>query len=105
MIKKIKSFVSKIGRRGKALICGAVALASSCAMAAVASAEDATSGAASVDTTSMLTEAGNQLSSQFNSLVSAVIPVVLGILGSGLVIFGIMALIRLAKKVFGKVAG
>lgn len=100
MLKKVKKFFGKC----KALAVSAVAAVSACAMAAVAFAAD-TSGAASVDTTSMLQEAGGQLTTQFNSLVAAVIPVILGILGSGLVIFGIMALIRLAKKVFGKVAG
>ncbi len=104
MIKKIKSFVSKIGRKGKALICCAVATVSTCAMAVAASAAD-TSGTTSVDTTSMMTEAGNQLTAQFSSMVSTIIPVILGILGSGLVIFGIFALIKLAKKIFGKVAG
>lgn len=54
---------------------------------------------------SLMTSAGDQLTGQFGTLVKTVIPVVLGILGSGLVIFGIFALIKFAKKIFGKVAG
>ena len=53
----------------------------------------------------MLTNAGNTLTTSFNDLITTMIPVVMGILGSGLVIFGIMALVKLAKKIFGKVAG
>ena len=104
MIKKIKSFGSKIVRKGKAIISAAVASVCVCAMASVASAAD-TSGTTSLDTTSMMKEAGDQLTAQFSSMVSTIIPVILGILASGLVIFGIFALIKLAKKIFGKVAG
>lgn len=99
MLEKLR----KICRKGKALIIGAISTVSACAMAAVASAEEVTS--TPIDTTSMMKEAGDQLTAQFSSMVSTIIPVILGILGSGLVIFGIFALIRLAKKIFGKVAG
>lgn len=100
MLKKVKKVIGKCKR----LLAVAVAAVGSCAIAAVASAAD-TSGATSVDTTSMMKEAGDQLTSQFNSMVTTIIPVILGILGSGLVIFGIFALIKFAKKIFGKVAG
>lgn len=100
MLKKIKKVFGKC----KAFVVGAIATVSACSMAAVASAAD-TSGATSVDTTSLMKEAGDQLTAQFSSMVSTIIPVILGILGSGLVVFGIFALIKLAKKIFGKVAG
>lgn len=100
MLKKVKKVFGKC----KAFVVGALATVSACAMAVVASAAD-TSGATSVGTTSMLKEAGDQLTAQFSSMVSTIIPVILGILGSGLVIFGIFALIKFAKKIFGKVAG
>lgn len=54
---------------------------------------------------SMLTTAGDEITSQFSSLVNTIIPVVIGILGTALVIFGIFALVKFAKKIFGKVAG
>lgn len=101
MLKKLKKVFGKC----KALTVGALAAVSTAAMAAVASAEEVTSGTTSVDTTSLMQEAGNQLTSTFSSMVSTMIPVILGILGSGIVIFGIFALIKFAKKVFGKVAG
>lgn len=107
MFEKIKSFVSKAGKKGKAMLTAAVVSVSACAMSLAASAasngEDVTTSAP--DTASMLQNAGEQLTSQFSSMVTTIIPVILGILGSGLVIFGIFALIRLAKKIFGKVAG
>lgn len=97
-VEKIKAFA----KRGKAVICAAVAAASSAVVAVCASAETAEAGN---NMETMMQSAGDQLTSQFGSLVSTLIPVILGILGSGLVIFGIIALIKLAKKVFGKVAG
>lgn len=100
MLKKVKKVFGKCKR----LLAVAVAAVSSCAIAAVASAAD-TSVSSTVDTTSMMKEAGDQLTAQFSSMVSTIIPVILGILGSGLVIFGIFALIKFAKKIFGKVAG
>jgi len=45
------------------------------------------------------------MTAQFGTLVSTLIPVIIGILTAGLVIFGIMQLIKLAKKTFSKVAG
>ena len=97
--------VRKIGKRAKLAISTAVASAMSvAAMACVASAAE-TGEAGTADMNTVLAEAGTQLTSSFNSLVSTMIPVILGILGSGLVIFGLFALIKLAKKVFSKVAG
>lgn len=94
--------LAKIFGKCKALIVSAAVSASLFAMGAVASAADATS---SVDTTSIMKEAGDQLTAQFSSMVSTIVPVILGILASGLVIYAIFALIKLAKKIFGKVAG
>lgn len=105
MLEKSKSFFVKIGKKGKAMLCTAIAAVSMLAMTAAASAAETPETAAAPDTTSMMKEAGEQLTSQFSGMVSTIIPVILGILGSGLVIFGIFALIKLAKKIFGKVAG
>lgn len=102
MIEKLR----KIVRKGKVVLIGVIAAVSSCAMAVVASASEVPDASASgTDMENMMAEAGAQLTSQFSSLVTTIIPVILGILGSGLVIFGIFALIRFAKKIFGKVAG
>lgn len=97
-VEKIKA----IAKRCKAVICMAATAVCTAAVAVCASAETAEAGN---NMEAMMKSAGDQLTDQFSSLVTTIIPVVLGILGSGLVIFGIIALIKLAKKVFGKVAG
>lgn len=100
MLKKIKKVFGKC----KAFVVGAIATVSACAMAAVASAEEATS-ASGLDMEALLTDAGNSLQGSLTGLVKTMIPVIMGVLGAGLVIFGIFAMIKLIKKVFGKVAG
>lgn len=102
MLKKIKSFATKGWNKAKAMFVSAIVAVSAGAMTVAASAADATSSA---DTTSIMKEAGDQLTAQFSSMVSTIVPVILGILASGLVIYAIFALIKLAKKIFGKVAG
>lgn len=92
----------KLGKKGKLAVCTAFAAMSTAALSVCASAAETGDTATDMDT--VLASAGTQLTSSFNSLVSTMIPVILGILGSGLVIFGLFALIKLAKKVFGKVA-
>lgn len=110
MLEKVKSIASKVTTKGKMVMASTVAAI--CAVAplgVIANAEEPTTSEVVSDAAptmeAMLSDAGSQLTSQFSSLVSTIIPVVLGILGSGLVIFGIFALIRFAKKIFAKVAG
>lgn len=98
---KILEKLRKVGKKGKAMLSAAMATMAMAAMSVCAFAAEE-SGATDMNT--VLTDAGTQLTSSFNSLVSTMIPVILGILGSGLVIFGLFALIKLAKKVFGRVA-
>ncbi len=100
MFEKVK----KIGKRCKAVVMAAAvavvgAVSSVCASAATV---EASSG---IDMGKTLADAGTQMTAQFGTLVSTLIPVIIGILTAGLVIFGIMQLIKLAKKTFGKVAG
>lgn len=92
----------KIGKKGKFAICTAMATVGAAAMTVCASAVE--TEVSPVDTNTVLADAGTQISNSFNSLVSTMIPVILGILGSGLVIYGIFALVKFAKKIFGKVA-
>lgn len=107
MFEKVKAFFGRFGKRSKAVIASAMACLSTCAMAAIASADEVAESAVETGSTmeSMLADAGSQLTDSFASLVTTMIPVIIGILGSGLVIFGIFALVRLAKKIFSKVAG
>lgn len=108
MFEKVKAFFGKFGKRSRAVIASAMACLSACAMAAIASADETASevvSEAGSSMESMLSDAGSQLTDSFGSLVTTMIPVIIGILGSGLVIFGIFTLVKLAKKIFGKVAG
>lgn len=99
---KVFEKIKKIGKRCKVVIATAAAavvgvVSSVCASAAT------TEASGNMD--SMMKSAGDQLTGQFTSLVGTIVPVIIGILGVGLVIFGIIKLVGLAKKVFGKVAG
>ena len=100
MFEKVK----KNGKRCKAVVMAAAvavvgAVSSVCASAATVEAS------AGIDMGKTLADAGTQMTAQFGTLVSTLIPVIIGILTAGLVIFGIMQLIKLAKKTFSKVAG
>lgn len=99
---KVFEKIKKIGKRCKFIVSTAAAavvgvVSSVCASAATTE--------ASGNMESMMNSAGDQLTGQFSSLVGTIVPVIIGILGVGLVIFGIIKLVGLAKKVFGKVAG
>ena len=99
---KVFEKLKKIGKRCKVVVATAAAavvgvVSSVCASAATTE--------ASGNMESMMKSAGDQLTGQFTSLVGTIVPVIIGILGVGLVIFGIIKLVGLAKKVFGKVAG
>ena len=99
---KVFEKIKKIGKRCKFIVSTAAAavvgvVSSVCASAATTE--------ASGNMERMMKSAGDQLTGQFSSLVGTIVPVIIGILGVGLVIFGIIKLVGLAKKVFGKVAG
>lgn len=83
----------KLGKKGKAMLFTAIATVTTCAIPCVASA-DAT-----------MDDAVSTVQTKFSDLITTLVPVIVSILGSGLVIFGIFALVKLAKKIFGKVAG
>ncbi len=100
----MKNKFKSILKRGKALIAAAAIAVTSAMTAAVACAEEAvTEGGSQMST--VLADAGEQITTSFNDLVATIVPVIIGILGSGLIIFGITKLVALAKKIFGKVAG
>lgn len=106
MSEKLKVAVEKlkaIPTRVKAVVAAAPAAVATAITTVEASAETVEANNNNME--SLMNSAGEQLTGQFGTLVSTIIPVVLGILGSGLVIFGIFALIKFAKKIFGKVAG
>ena len=107
-MKKFLSKVKSLAKRSKVAVVAAVAAVSSAVVSVCASA--ATTEASGTDMKSMLAEAGNQLQKSFSDLVMTLIPVVLG--GDSVdfrleadVIFGVFALVKLGKRIFGKVAG
>lgn len=100
MFEKVK----KIGKRCKAVVMAA-AVAVVGVVSSVCASATTVEASAGIDMGKTLADAGTQMTAQFGTLVSTLIPVIIGILTAGLVIFGIMQLIKLAKKTFGKVAG
>ena len=100
---KVIDKIKKIGKRCKAaVIAGAVAVSGALVSVCASAASTEASG---VDMANVLGDAGTQMTAQFGTLVSTLVPVIIGILTAGLVIFGIKQQIKLAKKTFGKVAG
>lgn len=99
-VEKLK----KLGKKTKAALCMAMATVGTAAITVCANAAETTEETAPT-MKSMLSDAGTTLTTSFNDLIQTLIPVVMGIVGSGLVLFGIIALVKFAKKVFGKVAG
>lgn len=105
-MKKFLSKVKSIANRSKVAVVAAVAAVSSAVVSVCASAAtNEASGASGNDMSTLLSSAGEQLQKSFSDLVMTLIPVVMGILGSALVIFGIMALVKFGKKIFRNVAG
>ena len=60
---------------------------------------------AAVAVVGAVSDAGTSIQNQFGVLVTTLIPVMVGILVTGLAIYGIFTLIKVAKKIFSKVAG
>lgn len=102
-MKKFLSNVKSLAKRCKVGVVAAAVAVSSALVSVCASA--ATTEASGSDMTTLLSNAGEQLQKSFSDLVMTLIPVILGIMGTALVIFGIFALIKLGKRIFGKVAG
>lgn len=108
MLKKAKAFFVKIGKKGKAMLFTTIAAVSMLAMTVAASAAEVAEtgdGTSTIDISTLLSGAGDKLMESFNSLIQTMIPVLLGIAGGGLVVFALIALFGLAKKIFGKVTG
>ncbi len=101
----MKNKIKAILKRGKLLAVSAAIAVTSALTAVCACAEEAVTEGAATEQTDLLKTAGDTLISTFEGLIATMIPVIMGILASGIVVFGIIALIKLAKKIFGKVAG
>ena len=97
-MNKVKAFLKRVAAKGKLLVVGAAVACSAAIGTVVASAESG------VSSSSSLSQYSDQITNQFTKLAGDVVPIILGVLGAGLVIFGILAGIRFAKKAFGTVA-
>lgn len=91
----MKKVISKLRNKLSAV---AVGICAASAMAVAACAEGETT------TASGLSGAANQITEQFTSAASDIIPIILGVLGAGLGIFVIFVGIKLAKKMFSTVS-
>lgn len=101
---KVFEKMKKIGKRCKVIVATAAAavvgvVSSVCASAATV---EASTG---YDLSKAMTDAGTSIQNQFGVLVTTLIPVMVGILISGLGVYGIYTLIKSAKKIFNKVSG
>lgn len=92
---EIKSFLEKGKKKFIALFAAAFTALS---MAVCACAADST------DSPTALAGASDQIIDQFSGAANDIIPIILGVLGAGLVIFVVFVGIRLAKKMFSTVA-
>lgn len=95
-MNKVKAFLKRVAAKGKLIAVGAAVACSAAIGTVVASAESGTSTG--------LSQYSDQITKQFTTLAGDVVPIILGVLGAGLVIFGILAGIKFAKKAFGTVA-
>ena len=95
-MNKVKAFLTRVSGKAKYL---ASAMAVGCTAAAatvVSSAEGTTTAGLSTYTDSII--------SLFTNMANDVIPVVIGILGAGLTIFGVFTAFRLGKKAISTVS-
>ncbi len=97
----LKSFLGKIVAKGKLVAAGSAMALTAVGSAVVASADDGSSSSV----TSVITNAGNQLTSEFTNLASTIAPILIGIGVVGLGIYAVVYLFKMAKKFFGKAAG
>lgn len=98
----VKKFFGKAKRKAKAIIVSCTSVLTVAALSITACAEEAAGSNTLVD---IVTTAGNSLSEQFAQFVQALIPVLLAIAFSGLGLFAIVYLFKMAKAFFAKAAG
>lgn len=100
MFEKIKKFFKRNVRKVGAAVVGAFAT-SSCAVSAFA-AETEESGS---NMASIINSAGTTLTAEFSNLVTALVPLLIGIALVGLGLYAVIYLFKMAKKFFAQAAG
>lgn len=99
----LKSFLNKIVAKGKLIAAGSAMALTAVGSAIVASADDGSSSTSTVST--IISDAGATLITQFTNLATAVIPVIISIAVVGLGIYAVVYLFNMAKSFFKKAAG
>lgn len=102
MLEMIKKFFKRNLRKVGAAVVGAFA-ASLCVVSAFAA--DATEGSSGSNMSSIVNTAGTTLSEEFSNLVTALVPVLIGIALVGLGLYAVIYLFKMAKKFFAQAAG
>lgn len=98
---KLKAFGRKIMNKGKLIAASSAVVLTTAGSAIVASAEDGSSNTVST----IISDAGATLITQFTNLATAVIPVIISIAVVGLGIYAVVYLFNMAKSFFKKAAG
>lgn len=95
-MNKVKAFLTRVSGKAKYLA-SAMAVGCTAAIASVvASAEETT--------TVSLSDYTDSITSQFTGLVSDVLPIVIGIMGAGLTVFGVFVAFKLGRRALGTVS-
>ena len=98
----VKKFFGKAKRKAKAIIVSCTSVLTVAALSITACAEEVAGTNPLVD---VVTSAGASLGEQFAEFVQALVPVLLSITFSGLGLFAIAYLFKMAKNFFAKAAG
>ncbi len=104
MFEKFKAFAGRLSSKAKRVAALVSAGAITAIMTVCASAEDGATSASS-GMQSIINNAGATLKDEFTTLVSTLVPVLIGIAVVGLSLYACIYLFKMAKKFFSKAAG
>lgn len=103
MLQKIKGFIGKCRKKAVAVLTGAFATCGVLAVSAFA-AEGETPTSTGNNISEIISSAGSSLSQEFSNLVTALVPVLIGIAMVGLGLYAVIYLFKMAKKFFAHAA-
>ncbi len=103
MLEKIKGIVGKCRKKVVAVLSGTLA-AISCLGVSAFAAEGETPSTGGSQMSEIIGTAGSSLSAEFSNLVTALIPVLIGIAMVGLGLYAVIYLFKMAKKFFANAA-
>ena len=100
MLEKIKKFIKRNVKRVGVAVVGAFATSLCAVSAFAAETEEGSSNMASI-----INSAGTTLTAEFSNLVTALVPLLIGIALVGLGLYAVIYLFKMAKKFFAQAAG